>query len=138
MALSKRERKALLRYMRWVANEMELRDWELELDPDQCAEDVAGHCQVTGGLRHARISVASNFREHSPEEQRDTIVHELVHIHLDGSWRMVQHDLGDALGKPVYYVFCDSYRRAMELGVDALSKSIAKHLPLIEWPKAKK
>jgi hypothetical protein len=132
--VKKRDRKALAKYVRWVANEMELRDWELTVefatDPD-----YLGHCVCSKSQHHASISVADNFRDHSAEEQRETIVHELLHIHLEVPWRMVQTDLAEPLGKVSYYIFCDSYRRALEYAIDGMSKALAKHLPLIDWPE---
>lgn len=133
--MTKRDRKALGRYIRWVADAMELRDWHFSLDHEPCEERLVGSCVCTNGARHATIAVSGNFREIDPEEQRETIVHELVHVHWETCWKMVQSDLGDALGKPVYYVFADSFRRGMEYGVDGLAKAIAKHMPLIEWPE---
>lgn len=138
MALSKRDRKELGRYLRWVANEMELRDWTVALAHEPCSADAEGHASCVDGQRHITVSVNEHFRDSPPEDQRETIVHELIHAHHSGCWRMVQTDLAEALGKPVYYVFCDSYRRAMELNIDALSKTIAKHMPPIDWPKAKR
>lgn len=136
--MSKRDRKALLNYIRWAANELELRDWTITLDRAPCASNLMGHVHCTNGARDLQIAVNADFKDYTPEEQRETIVHELVHVHWDPCWKMVQSDLGDALGKPVYYVFCDSYRRAMEYGVDGLAKAIAKHLPVIQWPEAKR
>jgi hypothetical protein len=133
--MTKRDRKALGEYIRWVADQMELRDWTFELDLEPCESHLAGCVVCTNGARHATITVAANFRGYPPDEQRETIVHELVHVHWETCWKMVQTDLGDALGKPVYYVFCDSYRRGMEYGIDSLSKALAKHLPHIRWPE---
>jgi hypothetical protein len=133
--MRKRDRKALGEYIRWVANEMELRDWTIVLDADPADDGLIGHCICVNGQREARIAVASNFREHPPEEQRETIVHELLHVHHEGCWRMVQTDLAEPMGKIGYYVFCDSYRRAMEYAIDGTAKALAKHLPLIDWPK---
>ncbi len=133
--MTKRDRAALGRYVRWVANEMELRDWTVTIGADHCEPLLEGNATCTYGQRHLAIEFGEHFRDRDPEEQRETVVHELVHAHLDVCWKMVQADLADALGKPVYYVFCDSYRRAMEYSVDALSKTIAKHMPLIEWSK---
>lgn len=132
--MKKRDRRALLEYVRWVANEIELRDWTVELDRDACDDDRAGHAVCIDGQRHVTVAVNANFRGYSPEEQRETIVHELLHAQHAVCWRMVQTDLAEPMGKIAYYVFCDSYRRAMEYTVDALSKALAKHMPLIEWP----
>lgn len=135
MALSKRDRRELGRYLRWVANEMNLRDWTTAVGDGYSEDHLEAEAHCTIGQRHIVITFNEHFRDRDPEDQRETVVHELVHAHTDVCWKMVQADLADALGKPVYYVFCDSYRRAMEYAVDALSKTIAPNMPLIDWPK---
>jgi hypothetical protein len=134
--VTKRERKALAKYVRWVADAMELRDWTVTIGDESCESHLEAYAHCTVGQRHVGIAFNDRFRDRDPEDQRETVVHELVHAHLDVCWKMVQTDLGDALGKPVYYVFCDGYRRAMEYSVDALSKTIAPHMPLIDWANA--
>jgi hypothetical protein len=133
--MTKRDRAALGRYVRWVADHMELRDWTLTLGYDECEDHLEASAHCTYGQRHLAIEFNERFRSRPAADQRETVVHELVHAHLDVCWKMVQTDLAEALGKPVYYVFCDSYRRAMEYSVDALSKTIAPHMPLIDWPR---
>lgn len=131
--MKKRQRKALGHYLRWVANEMQLRDWTVQLAHVPCSPDTDAQIVCREGQKLLTVSVAPHFLELDPEEQRETIVHELVHAHWETCWRMVQRDLADALGKPTYYVFADSYRRGMEYGVDALAKTIAPSMPLIDW-----
>lgn len=132
--MKKRDRKALGRYVRHVADLMELRDWTVELGREPTPDGIAGRCNIVYGRKLARIGVASDFRDDDPESQRQTIAHELVHCHLDSAYNMVQNDLEDLLGKPADTVFLLGYKRQMEYGVDALASAIAKHLPLIEWP----
>lgn len=133
--MTKRDRAELGRYMRAIADEMELRDWTVTVGDGYCGDDLEAEAHCVNGQRHVAITFGEHFRGREPEDQRETVVHELIHAHLDVCWKMVQTDLAEALGKPVYYVFCDSYRRAMEYSVDALAKTIARHMPLIEWPK---
>lgn len=137
--MKKRDRKALAKYVRWVANELNLRDYTLRITYSAEAEESRGginmaHCGCIDGAREATIEFAPHFRFVPPEEQRETVVHELLHVHHDPCWRMVQTDLAEPLGKVAYYVYCDSYRRSMEFMIDALAKAIAPRLPLIAWP----
>lgn len=131
--MTRRERTALTRYIRWVANEMNLRDWTVVLDDDPCVEGLDGSASCANSQRHIVIAVAATFRDYPPAEQRETIVHELLHAHHEYCWRMVQTDLAEPLGKIAYYMFCDQYRRAMEYTVDALAKTIAPRMPMIDW-----
>lgn len=132
--MTQRDRKTLGEYVRAVADQLWLRDWKFHLMHEPCEEGKAGNVVCVEGQREANISLARHFSELDPEEQRETIIHELVHCHLEACWRMVQGDLDEPLGKVGYYVFCDAYRRNMELAVDALAKALAPHFPLISWP----
>jgi hypothetical protein len=136
--LSKRDRAALCTYIRAIADKLELRDWTIELARDPCDDETEGTADCIYGQRHLTIALHREFRERDPLDQRETIVHELIHAHMKVCWQMVQQDLADLIGKPAYYVFADSYRRAMEYSVDALSKVISRQMPLIEWPRADK
>lgn len=124
--------------MRAIADELELRDWTIELAHDPCEDDLEGTADCVYGQRHLTIAVHKEFRDRPASDQRETIVHELIHAHTKVCWQMVQQDLAELIGKPAYYVFCDSYRRAMEYSIDALSKAVAGHMPLIDWPSADK
>jgi hypothetical protein len=131
--VKKKQRKALGAYVRYIANELNLRDWTIHICHAPAEEGRAGGCRCTDGMREATLWFGWNFCDLDAEEQRETVVHELLHIHHDGCWKMVQTDLAEALGAPTYHVFCDSYRRSMEFMIDALAKAIAPKLPLIDW-----
>lgn len=130
-----RDRKELHRYIRWVADAMELRDWTLVLSRIDAEDGDNGHINLTYGRKLATIRLCSDFRTMEPEQQRHTIVHELVHCHLEPAHNMVGNDLEKMLGKPADQVFYDGFRRQAEYATDALASAIAKHMPLIEWPK---
>lgn len=131
--MRKRDRKALGRYVRWMANELELRDWTIVVSDEPCEDEFVAQQVCVRGERQQTITFRHDFRDLDPEEQRETVIHELLHAHHEICWRMVQTDLSEPLGKIGYYVFCDAYRRAMEYQIDATAKALARHLPLIEW-----
>lgn len=135
--MNQADRKVLGTYIRDTADRMNLRDWTIVFADDPCDDHLAGNSNCVNGQRHIEISVAKTFRDHNAKEQRETIVHELVHAHQDMCWKMVQTDLAEPLGKIAYYIFCDAYRRSMEYCTDALAKTIAEQMPLIEWPRQK-
>lgn len=133
--MTRRDRKALGRYIRFVADAMELRDWTFVLSHDPAPDDCHAHITNTYGRKLAVIQVASDFRSAPPEQQRQTICHELVHCHLESSTNMVLNDLSEHLGKQADWLFWESFKRQIEYGVDALASALAKHMPLIVWPK---
>jgi hypothetical protein len=120
--------------MRWIADEIELRDWTITLADEPCDSDYTAKINCIEGRKHAVIAFNPEFREMDPDDQRQTIIHELVHAHHAICWRMVQSDLIQPLGQETYNIFADSYRRGMEYCVDAVADALAKHMPLIEWP----
>jgi hypothetical protein len=132
--VKKRDRKALGEYIRWVANEMELRDWTFTVAREASDEAHDASVSITYGRKRAQIYVSADFRAFDPGRQTHTIVHELVHCHLDSACGMVRNDLEEHLGKQADRLFWDAFRRQMEYGVDALADAIAKHLPPIKWP----
>jgi len=133
--MTKRDQKELLRYIRWVADELELRDWTLTLLDTPAPADALGHMSETYGRKVAEIQVCSDFRNLDAEQQRHTIVHELVHCHLASPTNMVLNDLEEELSDTADRIFWSGYKRQIEYSTDALASALAKHLPLIDWPK---
>lgn len=132
--MRKRDHKALAAYVRVVADLMELRDWTVTLSDQPCDPAKRAEVFIPYGHRHARISVAQNFRHESAEHQRESIVHELVHCHIEVMVDTVERDLADHLGRQSDSLFWRGYKRQMELSVDALARTVAPHMPPIDWP----
>ncbi len=132
--MNKHDWKVLGEYLKWCANEMELRDWTLILDhspPPQ--EDANAYIRLTYGRKHAIIHVAKDFRQLRKEEQRSAIAHELTHCHFESCANMVQNDLEKHLGATGDQLFFDAWKRQYEYGVDAIASVVAKQLPYIKW-----
>lgn len=136
MALTKAERKIVGDYVRRAADEMELRDWTLDIGHAPSDEDTDAQIRCTYGRKHATIFFAAGFRGYDADRQRQTVAHELVHCHLHAACDQVNNDLATLLGKPAETAFKTSFERSLEYGVDALADAIAKHLPHIDWGKA--
>lgn len=136
--MRKRDRRALGSYMRKIADFMELRDWHLDLshDPPEY-DDAYATCEPIYGQKRAVFRFAVDFRERDLEGQRHTVVHELVHLHLAALTSQVECDVSEIVGRPVDSVFWKGARRNLEYAVDGLTRAIAKHMPVIEWPESK-
>lgn len=134
--MRKRDRKALERYARVVADRLELRDWTVAVDLETPGSDDDWHAysDCTMGRKHVRVAITPACRDWPLEELRQTVAHELVHAHFAVPWEMVRRDLHGLLLQTAYDVFADGFRRTLEYGVDAVADALAKHLPLIKWP----
>ena len=143
--MTKRDHKELRRYVRAVADLMELRDWTVQVDvgrpnsPDHAdGLEWGASCAPVTGRKFATLTFGPQLRHVLVEELRQTVVHELVHCHTFGMWDSVRHDLLVPLGQQTYDVFIAGFERQMENGVDALADAIAPRMPLIEWSEPKK
>jgi hypothetical protein len=119
------ERVRWQRYARDLADRMGLKDWTIEFPGERWhANDNGGSASATlaYGRRLIRIHLPDRFHCDSLEEQRDSIVHELVHCHFAMMDGMVEDWLDGEKYK--------AYRRAWEYGIDAMAAALAPHLPL--------
>ena len=133
--MTKHEREVLGEYVRSVADTMELRDWRIEISDEPAPVDSHGHVTNTYGRKLAVIRFAADFRSLDAEQQRHTVVHELVHCHLESATNMVLNDLESHLSKQSDQLFWEGFKRQIEYGVAALAYALAKHIPLIVWPE---
>lgn len=126
---------AILRdYVRSIADDYGLRDWEFEVSLGFVAEpDTLAEIKCVYGRHSANLSISESFTKATPEMQREVIVHELTHIHFEWAWSVIRHDLADYLGQMNYDHTMASYRRQAEMGIDSVAHSIARFFPLIEW-----
>ncbi len=142
--MKKRDRKALGRYARDLADKLELRDWTVTIGPGDpggperadgkrwgaCSDSIPGRKYVT-------VTLTPDCREWSREDLRATVAHELIHAHLAPLMEVIRTDLAGHLAPSTHEVLCDGTTRHMEFAVDALADATAKHLPLIDWPDPK-
>jgi hypothetical protein len=124
-------------YVRDLADRMGLRDWTLRVDltepdaPDRRDEQRWGaSAHPLPGRKYAIITLGTSVSEADPDEQRQTIVHELVHLHFGALVDQLRNDLDDFIPPAAFGVFDASATRNLEYGVDALAVVIAEHMPL--------
>lgn len=121
-------------YVLMLQDPLHLLDWNVEvltLLPDD--PDISACIRTTVGRKQAAILVADRFFETPPEEQRQTIVHELLHLHTNLAldvFRMIQQARTEgwlALGAIMH-------ENAIEHTTDALADVIAPFLALPAQP----
>jgi hypothetical protein len=142
--MKKRDRRELERYIRYVADEMGLRDWTLTVNtlkrlkranrtPD--GNEWGAICAPVPGRKCATLTFTDARRDDSLDDLRQTVVHELVHCHFYGLWDTICRDTLDLIDEQqTYDTLIASVERHMEYGVDAVADAIAPRMPLIDWP----
>ena len=117
-------------YLRLLADQMGLRDWEITLAPEQDSDpEAAASCSTTYGRKYATIRFGAGFFEDTPEEQRYYCVHELLHCHLYPIHLALASAQG-RLGSDAYGVLESGHHDAMEWAIDGIGVAYAKFLPL--------
>lgn len=127
--LDPKTRKELHRYVRWMANELGLRDWTVNIMHRPSGSHSFAEMENILGRKMINFYVCEHWEGLSLEEQRSSVVHELVHAHIN----LIRDRLGAyerALGQMIYSPLHESLTEAIEYAVDGISESIAKHYPL--------
>lgn len=136
-SMTKADRKALMEYVRWIADHMGLRDWRFSILHDPCESSALAICTPTEGQRMAALEFAADFRELDPDVQRMTVVHELLHCHHAHTQDIARLHTTQFMGQHAYDAFHQTYRLVHEYAVDAVARAWAEDLPRIDWPKPK-
>lgn len=123
----------LIDYIHKLQNQLQMIEWRiyLELEPPEGPDAVASVHIFDNGSAEAWIRVAERFWDQSPDQQREAIVHELLHV--------MTHDLlisGRILGETDYIplevqdMANRALQRAEERVVDRLARVIAEDFAL--------
>jgi len=141
-----KDRKYLQGYIREIADRLGLKDWRCGLSTaelsaaDEDGFHVTAEAVVPAGYKHGHIRVCPCFAEHTPAEQRNVIVHELLHFHFSPARECVRNDLcvSRLLTQTQYDLFFAAFNRDLEYGIDSVTNAIDQFFPLPKWPKTQR
>lgn len=138
MKATKKQRRLLEEYVRWMADAMELRDWTFTIahePPDDQKFSAVVDCLY--GRKRATISFCKDFlTTHRPEQIRATVCHELIHCHFK-SIEWAYNNLQGSMDPTLFHVIWCGIHDQLEFGIDAMADAVAKHLPLPKWAEGK-
>ncbi len=135
--LSAEEFDVLRAYVEMVAGKLHLRDWAFGIAREGAGPEHAAYVSRRFGQREATVWFSSDFRSRDPGEQRDTVVHEVMHVHLDPMMQVIRNDLRESrcLTPREYDLLHATMMREVEEANDRICRAFAEFLPLIEWPE---
>lgn len=119
-----------------LINPLRLTDWTVELAKEPADDDCLASVNVTYGRRWAVINVCKDFTTETPEVQRHTLIHELVHCHTDPIRANLQHVIGRLYGTVAWESIYGPLHRDIELCTDDLANALAPFFPLPSIPKS--
>jgi len=107
---------------------MNLQDWIIKVSDAPSSQDSLAEIDVHSQRSEATIYLAWDFFKQTPDEQRATLSHELVHIVLARVDQIVEA-LETPLGTIGYAILNASYDDTSERAADHLGRIIAPLLP---------
>ena len=117
-------------YIHTIREHLRLRDWNLLLGtsvPDNT--DHLACITPTYGRQVARIELSHAFLTDTPENQRQTIVHELLHLHTNRAANVLDRVI-DGRSEGWLHLSKEFHTEAIEYTTDILADIIAPFLPL--------
>jgi hypothetical protein len=108
---------------------LNLGNWKVTILTDVAPEDRYADIEPNDQAQTANLRVGNLFWAQKPDEQRLTIVHELIHLHLcrlDQTVDRLEPVLGSAAWAPWAAVYEDVYERA----TDAIAEILATQVDL--------
>jgi hypothetical protein len=112
-----------------------LSDWTITVSDEPPTEpDTQAVILPTEGRKHAILRVQRDFRYAlSLKEQRQSITHELLHLHHVPASDVIRLDLLTALTQGTYDVVFAAFKRMMEYAADGIADAVNGYFPLPEW-----
>lgn len=121
-------------WLRETADKVGLRDWYFELKHVPLAEsdDCGATIVCLPGRKVAYVRLRHDFPTWKREDQRATLLHELLHVHLDPISKATNEDsiVAALLGKPAAAQHSAEVHWCIEHAVDAIAYEMAKHFRL--------
>lgn len=123
------KKETTVEYTRKIAVSMGLGGWVIEECADPASEGCLAEIEPTYGQHHAKLSLCGNWNDLPAEEQRNTIVHELIHVAL-APLSQLSYDIVEALDEGSSKTARAALNLAEEYVVDALAEAWAPYMPL--------
>lgn len=127
--MNQKRRDYWMRYIRDLADRMELRDWSVLVCADTAREGAGASVKCTFGRKIIEITLAHEFDEFDPEKQRHYLIHELVHVHFWGVTQALA-DVRENMNRHWIAQLELRVHNAEEYGVDGIATILAHCLPL--------
>ena len=115
-------KQAFAHYFRALADLMGARDWTVGVVDDPPDSNHVAEVDCRYGRKLAWFALSETFLDATPEAQRQTACHEVMHLHFEPMRRMLMGLLEDNIWEAVNLPF--------EYGIDASAEMIAPFMPL--------
>jgi Uri superfamily endonuclease len=133
---------ALGRYVEKLRDSLNLAHWHIDLlrePPDAVEQEpdanlIDGQIEISKGGDQAKLRLHRDFRDGEPELQRSTILHELLHLHVDRLFSAMIESIESLASAQTGVALRNVYQPEYERMTERLADAIAPKYDLIEWP----
>ena len=131
--LTKKRQAEIQAYVDLLKPILVLRDWKIMVEHNGAeGDDNAASIRCIYGTRHAYINIGESFDDHTVEQQRHVLVHELIHAHLNRIKGAVINVLNQ-VGRTEYEVGKAQLVDECEYATDSLADALAPLCPMPKW-----
>ena len=132
---SEPRRRYILNYLSKLQMIMRLADWEIKVSFDTIADDDCyAEVKPEKDQRRAELLFGRQFFLSTPADQRQTLVHELMHLHLVNMEEMAAGAITNAVDESAMRAFDGAFSCEVERTVDSIADIIAPLLDRFELP----
>lgn len=123
------QQRKLQGYVNRMKDMLGLRDWRVTVMRDIAPDAAQAFIWCAGKQKVAEVSFGDWFVGLDPDEQRATVVHELIHAHYGQEFHLVRDLAPVLMPKRSYGPFLFAWDSAHEYGTDGLACAIAHLFP---------
>lgn len=121
-------------YFMALRGQFKLDEWEytlIDVINPEVTTDYIVSCSVTPSRHDATFRIKPQFWSETPADQRNTVVHEWLHVLLARTWESIRtSELEKSLGEPMWHRLYEQWRMGNEYDVDRLAALLAPQFPL--------
>jgi len=129
------KKKAVEDYISELQKLLKLSDWTITMNWDLNADEYAyATNDPLPDSRHATISISNRFFSLSGKLQTQTLVHELIHCHLQSLTDLAENTVESLTNEAGSGIFVIANSQCVEIATDALADAIAPLVPQFKLP----
>jgi hypothetical protein len=133
--------RAVNEHVLMVAKKLGLGNWMIVVnDAPPRDEDATATMNSRVGQRFAGIWLSDKFLDPdhpalSDEIRSQCLIHEVLHLHFEDAWHLVEDVTDNELGKQAAHAVQHVFRGMMEVAIDQLAWSLVDFLPTFSLPR---
>jgi len=129
-------REAVNQYIASLQNILRLNDWTIIVDWSEPCEDISlATNDPYEEQKYALIKVSEKLIEEPSWLQTQTLVHEMIHCHLQTMSDLAEYTVKSLSSKATNEIFLIAYNQVLELATDALADAFYPLVPQFAIPE---